>query len=170
MAKTKEEKQKALDKLKENLEKQKALVLVDYSGLKADDIFDFRERLKESDCSLIVAKKTLVKLAFKEKKIEIEDKSLEGQLALVFGFKDEVLPAKISYNFSQENENLKILGGFVENRFKTVDEINVLAKIPSKEELYARVVGSISAPISNFVRVLQGNIKGLVYILANAKI
>ncbi len=169
MAKTKEEKQKALDKLKENLEKQKALILIDYSGLKADDIFDLRERLKESDCSLIVAKKTLVKMAFKEKKIEIEDKSLEGQLALVFGFKDEVLPAKISYNFSRENENLKILGGFVENKFKTVDEINILAKIPSKEELYAKVVGSISAPISNFVKVLQGNIRNFVYILSIIK-
>ena len=71
--------------------------------------------------------------------------------------------------FSEKNENLKILGGFLENEFRSREEVVVLAKIPSKQELLAKVIGSIKAPISGFANVLQGNIKGLVYLLSNIK-
>ena len=85
---------------------------------------------------------------------------------MVLGFGDEVSPAKIPYQFSLGNENLKILGGFFEDKFRSAEEIIALAKIPSKQELFAKVVGSISSPISGFVNVLQGNIRNLVYALS----
>ncbi len=169
MAKTKKEKQEILEEIKKDLENQQALVFINYSGLKADDIFDLREELKEAGCSLKVVKKTLAKMAFKEKGLEIKDENLEGQLAVIFGFEDPVMPAKIPYNLSKENENLEILGGFLEKEYKGPEEIITLARIPSKDELLAKVVGSISAPISNFVRVLQGNSRSLVYALTAIK-
>ncbi len=169
MAKTKEEKQKSLEEIKESLEKQEALVFINYSGLKADDVFNLRKELKKSGCILKVAKKTLAKRALKEKGLELKEGSLEGQIALIFGFEDPVMSAKIPYNFAKENENLKILGGFLENKFKSSEEIITLAKIPSKDELLAKVVGSISAPISNFVSVLQGNSRSLIYALTAIK-
>ncbi len=163
MALTKEQKQNIVKQIKENIANQKAMVFVSFKGLKAADLFELRNELKESECLFSVVKKTLLDRALKESKIEVD--KLEGQIGLIFGFNDEITPAKISYKFSLKNENLKILGGFFENQFRTAEETIVLAKTPSKEELLARLVGTLSAPISGFANVLQGNIKGLLHIL-----
>ena len=166
----KEQKKNIVEKLKQNIAQQKAVVFVAIEGLKTTGLFDLRKKLKEDDCLLIVAKKTLLSIAFKQSKIEFDAKELKGELALIFGFGDEIMPAKIAYQFSKKNKNLEILGGFFENEVKTAQEMIILAKIPSREELLAKVVSSISSPISGFVNVLQGNIKGLIYILKQAKI
>jgi len=166
---TKKQKEKIVEELKEKIDRQKAMVFVAIEGLKAADLSDLRKKLQETDCQLQVAKKTLTNVVFKEKKLEFDVESLEGQFALIFGFGDEISPAKITYQFSKGNENLKILGGFFENEFKNAEEIITLAKIPSKQELLAKVVGSISSPISGFINVLQGNIRNLVCILSAIK-
>lgn len=166
---TKEQKQKIVEELKEKIDRQKSMVFVAIEGLKAVDIFDLRKKLGEENCQLQVIKKTLADIAFKKEKLEFDIKALEGQFALVFGFGDEISPAKTAYQFSLGNENLKILGGFFEDKFRSAEEIIALAKIPSKQELFAKVVGSISSPISGFVNVLQGNIKGLINVLTKAK-
>ena len=162
---TREQKQKHIEDLKEKVDRQKAMIFVAIDGLKAEELFELRKRLKGADCLLTVAKKTLTNIVFKEKKLNLDAKKLKGQFALIFGFKDEISPAKIPYEFSLKNKNLKILGGFFENKIREIEEVIELAKIPSKEELLTRIVGSIKAPMVNLVNVLQGNIKGLVYLL-----
>ena len=169
MSQTKEQKKKIIEKLEENIAKQKAMVFVAIEGLKAAKTFDLRKQLKEADCLLQVVKKTLMNLAFKEKKFDFNAKELKGQPALIFGLKDEVAPAKIAFNFSKENENLKILGGFFEDKFRDREEIIALAEIPSKEQLLSKVVSSIFSPVSNFVNILQGNIRNFVYLLSIIK-
>ena len=159
---TKEQKQKVVEDLKEKIDKQKSMVFVAVEGLKAKELFDLRKKLKAEDCLLIVVKKTLLDIVFKEKKLDFAPKKLEGQVALVFGFKDELSPAKIVYQFSLGNKNLKILAGFFEDKFRDVEETITLAKIPGKEELLARIVGSISAPVSNFVNVLQAPLEACI--------
>lgn len=169
MALTKEQKQNIVEKLKQSIAQQKAVVFVAIDGLKTTELFDLRKELKQDNCLLTVAKKTLLSIAFKQSKMEFDAKELKGELALVFGFGDEIMPAKIAYQFSKKNKNLKILGGFFENKIKTAEEMITLARIPSREELLAKIVGSIKAPISGFVNVLQGNIKGLIYVLTQIK-
>mgnify|MGYP006287446203 CR=1 FL=1 len=165
MAITKEQKKEVVESLKEGLQKQKAAVFVGVEGLEAADLFELRSRLKENECKISVVKKTLMNRAFSEEKIEMDAQNLEGQAALILGFEDPISPAKIAYNFTKENENLKIIGGLFENKFIDSEEIISLAKIPSKEELLAKVVGSISSPLSGFVNVLQGSMRALVYTL-----
>lgn len=169
MAQTKEQKQKKLEQIRENIDKQKSMVFAAYQGLKAADIFNFRKILKEAGCKMVVAKKTLFNLALKEKKIDFDAKSLQGQIAVVFGLEDEVSPAKLTYKFSKEKESLKILAGYFENKIIDKENVLALAQIPSRQELLSKVVGSIASPMSGFVNVLQGNIKGLVYILSKIK-
>ncbi len=168
MAQTKEQKKKSLEKLLENIDKQKSMVFVAYEGLKASDMFQLRNTLKQAGCKILVVKKTLLALALKEKKIDLKTKDLKGQIGLVFGFEDELSASKISYNFSKENENLKILGGYFED--KVIDPQNVisLAQIPSKQELLAKVVYSISSPVSGLANALQGNLRNLVFALSGA--
>lgn len=174
MPKTKAQKQKILEDLKEKVARQKAMVFVDFTGVKVKDLSDFRKKLKKSNSEVKVAKKTLLSLALKDYNQKISElvKSLAGEVALVFGYQDEITPAKSVFEFSEKNKNLKILGGLIESQkdnFLLADYIVELAKLPSKEELLARLVGSIKAPVSNFVYALNYNLKGLVYLLSNIK-
>lgn len=169
MAISREKKKKIIENLKEKIAKQKAMIFVDFTGLKMKDIFNLRKKLKTVDAQLKVAKKTLTQLALKESKLKIDIKELKGEIALVFGFKDEISPAKIVWQFAELNPNLKILGGLIENKFFETEKIIEIAKLPTREELLVKLVGSISAPISNFVNVLQGNIKGLICVLSSIK-
>ncbi len=169
MALTREKKQKIIEDLKEKIRRQKIMIFADFTGLKVKDLTSLRKKLKSQGDEIKVAKKTLMRIAFKENKLEIEPKKIAGEIALVFGYQDIVLPAKTLWQFSQENPNLKILGGILENKFIETEKIIELAKLPTKEELLTRLVSSISAPISNLINVLEGNIKGLINVLAKAK-
>ena len=166
---TKEQKKEVVAKLKENLEKQKVIFLIDFQNLKAEELFDLRKKLKENDSLLYVAKKNLIKIGFKEKKIPIDVEKLKGQVALVFGFKEGLLPAKTIYKFWEEHKNPEILGGFLENEFVEAEKVIELASLPSREELLARLIISMNSPTYNFVNVLQANIKGLTCVLTNIK-
>jgi len=178
MPKTKIQKKEIIEDLKQNLTNQKAVVFVNFQGLGAKALSELRDKLKEADCLLKVTKKTLLGLVFEslgifslKEKISLKEKvkNMEGELALVFGFKDEIRPAKIIHQFSRENENLKILGGVAKNqkyKFLTVQEVIDLALLPSKEEVFARLVGVLNAPIANFANVLKGNLRNFVFVLS----
>ena len=172
MAKSKKQKQEIIDDLKEKLEEQKSTVFVDFSGCDSKFLFKLRDELQKSNCHLKIVKKTLLKKTLENLKMENiseEINQIEAQLALIFGFGEEIIPAKICYQFSQEDENLKILGGIFNNEFAAKEKIIELAQLPSKDELLARLVGSLQSPISGLVNTLKNNIKGLLYVLANAK-
>ena len=166
MALTKTQKEKILEDLKDKIAKQKATILIGITGLKVKDISDLRKKLKATEGNLKVAKKTLIEKAFKESNLEFDRGEYKEELALAFGFKDEITPAKTVYQFGLANEKMKILGGFLEGKFKEAQEFVDLAQLPSREELLAKLVGSISAPISKLVYSLQYNLKGLVYLLS----
>ena len=165
MAKTKEQKKKIIADLRESIDSQKAAVFIDFTGLKSKDFFALRRKLKAADCLCRVAKKTLLNLVLKEKKTEVDLKKLEGELALVFGFGDEMSPAKIVYQFSKEKKLPKILGGFFEGKWRSPEEIIAIAQLPGREELLAKLVGGISAPVSNFVGVLQAPLEACVFVI-----
>jgi len=169
MALTKEQKKNIKDKLKKAIKDQKAMVFVNFSGLRAQDLEKLREKLKEVGAKMMVSKKTLADLAFKEEKIDFDKKELENELAIIFAFEDEITPAKTIYEFSKEKENLKIVGGYVENEKIDKEKMIVLAQLPSKQELYARLAGTLFAPINNFVNLQAQTIKGLFYVLLAIK-
>ncbi|HDY72767.1 MAG TPA: 50S ribosomal protein L10 [bacterium] len=169
MAKTKEQKKKIIEDLKKKITKQKTIVFIDFTGLKVGDMFDLRKSLKQINGQLKVAKKTLIGLALKDSGLKADINELKGEVGMVFGYQDEISSAKAVYQFSQKNPSLKILGGFFENEFKSAQDFISLAQLPSKQELLTRLTGSILAPVSNFVRVLKGNLKGLVCVLSAIK-
>jgi len=167
---TKNQKRELVKDLTEKLSKIKTAIFTDYTGLSVVKMTELRRQLKEQDAEMRVIKKTLVDLALKESKAaDFQIKKLNGQLAVVFGYCDEVAPAKVLYNFSKKEEHLKILGGLLENSFVNSEQVISLAKLPSRPELLGRTVGAIAAPLSGFINVLQGNLRNLVYVLANIK-
>ena len=176
MAKTKLEKKEIIQDLEKSLTNQRAVVFVDFQGLNAESLFELRDTLKNAGCLLKVTKKTLLGLAFDSLKLsEIKDQvnDMKGELALVFGSNDEIVPAKIVYEFSQKNESLKILGGMLKDKdydFLTIEKVVSLALLPSKQELYARFLSTLNAPRANFVNVLSSNLRNFVCILSKIKV
>lgn len=166
---TKEQKQDIVSNLEKSIEKQKSIVFVGFDGVNVKEITQFRELLKDGGNEMKVAKKSLMKIALKNKDIEFEPQELEGEVAMVFGYEDEIAPSKLSYDFSKKNEKIKILGGFLENKFYEVSDVIKLAQLPNKEQLLGMLVGTLNAPTTNLVGVLSGNTRKLVYALSQIR-
>jgi len=165
MVLTKDQKKNLIDGIQNRVVKSKTLVFTNYQGLKVKDLNILRKKLKEKGIEYKVIKNTLARLVFKNNDLKIEDTILDKPAAVAFGYKDEVEPSKIIHEFAKTNNKLEILGGIVNGEFMDVAAIKALALLPSREELYAKVVGSIAAPISGFVNVMSGNLRGLVSVL-----
>lgn len=159
------EKQAIVAEIKEKLEAAKGAVLADYRGLNVADATKLRRSLREAGVEFRVLKNTMTRIAAREAGIEGLEAYLEGPTAIAFGFNDLVAPAKILTTFAKENKSIVIKAGIVEG--KVVDEKGVkdLADLPPREVLIAKMLGSMQAPISGLVNVLQGNIRNLVYVL-----
>ncbi len=167
--KTKAQKATTLKGLGEHVEKQHSILFINYKGLKVKELLLLRKQLKDLGAKLQVAKKTLLKKALREKGIDMDLKGMEGQVAAIFAFQDPFSPIKSVAAFAKTAENVKILGGYIENQVRGAATMKEIASLPSKEELLGRLVGSIASPISGFLNVMQGNMKGLVRVLAQAK-
>lgn len=166
---TKEKKKELIKELEAKLENAKTVVLADYRGLKVSQIQTLRDKMFEAKIDLKVVKNKLFGIALKERNITVDEEILNKPLLVAFDSRDEVAPCKMLNEFTKENQSLKILGGVVNNKFATLSEIKILANLPSREEMYAKVVGSCAAPIRGFVNVLAGNLRGLVSVLNQYK-
>ncbi|MDD4900770.1 MAG: 50S ribosomal protein L10 [Patescibacteria group bacterium] len=167
MPKTKEQKRTILKELSEKISKAKSVVFAKFTGLGVKDNENLRAKLLKEHNEYYVAKKTLFDLSFKDKGIVgLDIKKFDGQIAAIFGYDDEVSPAKIAGQFKKEKEGkLEFIGGILENKFINAAEVANLSELPSKKELYAKIIGSINAPVFGFVNALAGNLKNLVYAL-----
>ncbi len=167
---SKEKKQVILKNLADKLSRQQIVIFSDYSGLKVSQLEELRRQLRENEIDYQVAKKTLIDLALAKAGLDrIKARELHGQIGLVFGYQDEVLPAKILYNFAQNNESLEMLAGLSGGQYLDSQALIELAKLPSREELVAQFVSGLAAPLTGLINVLQGNLRKLTIILKNLK-
>ncbi len=162
---TKKQKQEIVEELAGKIKRQKSLIFTDAKGVKVKDVQAVRKELKKLDAEYKVAKKTLIDLALKKEGKEINLSEFSGSLASSFGYNDPISLIKVLTKLAKTNDKFKILGGMVEGRVLSASEIKELSKIPSKEILLAKLVGSIKSPISGFANVLQGNLRNLVGVL-----
>ena len=167
---TKNQKIELVKELTEKIKAAKSTIFVDYKGLAVKDSTDLKKSLRAAGVEYIVARKTLFDIALKGAGVEgVSIKKMEGQVALSFSNNDEVAGAKIIDTFAKTNENIKFLGGVLGTQVMTAAEVKALAKIPSKEQLLGQLIGTLNAPISGFVNVLAGNLRGLVNVLNAVK-
>ena len=162
---TKKQKAQIIDELADKIRRQQALIFTNITGVNVSEMQKLRRNLREAEIEYKVAKKTLINLALKKVKQDIDISNVEGSLGLAFSYSDPVSLAKIIFKFAKEHKNLKILGGIMENRFLTFKEVEALSMIPSREELLAKLLYSIKGPIAGLVNVLQGNLRNLIGVL-----
>lgn len=162
---TRQQKEQLVKDLADKLKNSKATVFSDFKGLSVKDLTNLRKELREKGVDFQVLKKTLITIALRDAGIKMDARELSGQIAVAVSAGDEVEAAKIIAKAAKANENLKIVGGLLGQNVLSDKEVVALSKLPSKEELLAKLVGTINAPVSGFVNVLAGNLRGLVQVL-----
>ncbi len=160
MSKALELKGQVVAEITEKLEKSSSAVVVDYRGLKVEEVTELRKQFREAGVEYKVYKNTLVRRAAKDLGInELNDELLVGPNAIAFGYEDPVAPARIISDFMKTHPKLELKMGIVEGEFYDRDKIEALSQIPSREVLIAKLLGSLKAPMSNFVYMLDALVK-----------
>ena len=164
MPKTRAEKERLLTNLAQMLT-GKTIVLTEYRGLTVRQMSALRQALRAVGAFYTVTKNSLLRKALAQAGIEIPNQILDVQLAVATSASDEVEPNRAVVAFAKENEALKIHGALIEGTFVNEVVVRNLAALPSRDELYAKAVGSMAAPLRGLVTVLCGNLRGLVSVL-----
>lgn len=160
----KEKNIKIVEQIKENLEKAKSVIFVDYLGLSVEEVNEFRQTMKENDADVVVAKNTLIKKAAENnEEIDKLEKDLEGPTMAIFSFSDPISPIKSLYEFVKKHDLPVTKSALIEGIYKNSIEVEELKDVPSKEELLGRFVGSLGSPVSKFVYTLGGIQNKFVY-------
>ncbi len=160
------QKQETVQELKDKLSGSIAGVLVDYKGISVLNDTKLRKELREAGVQYSVVKNTLLKIASADVGLEDLHPHLAGTTALAVSESDPAVAAKILCKYADGSKGkFSIKAGFVEGRALDVDGVKQLSKLPSREVLVAQVLGGLNAPITGFVNVLNGNIRGLVVAL-----
>jgi len=168
MPKSKAQKQVTVKTLLDGLKAGKAAVFANFQGLTVAESEELRKNCRQEGVQVLAAKKTLVRRVFEELGIkDIDPKSFTGGIATFIGVADEVAPAKLVNTFGKTHEVIQIFGGLLEGKYITAASVKSLAALPSKQQLLGQLVGTLNAPVSGFVNVLAGNLRGLVGVLNN---
>lgn len=149
-----EKKEQVVSEIRELIDNSKSLVVVNYQGINVETDTELRKIMRENNVQYKVLKNTMVDLAMKDREAEDFVQYLDGPNAFAFG-EDETTAAKLIKKFITDKKKLEIKGGFVDGHVYTADQVNALADMPSKEELVAKLLGSLKAPVSNLVYVLH---------------
>lgn len=150
----------------ERLEKNRHFIMVEYKGLTVEEMTKLRRALKEAESELKVVKNTIFELALKNLNIEGFEDYLAGPNAIIFIKEDPVLASKKLVEFTKEHEALKIKAGYIEGHVFDAERITALSKLPSREELIAKLLGSLKAPLYGLVSVAIGPVRGLAIALS----
>lgn len=166
MLNTREKKAGIIKDLQERMKSSNLTVFLNFHGLKFKDMQTLRRQLKKDNIQCRVAKKTLIKLALQNLKINTENINLEGEVGLGLSRSEEIraLP-KILFSFKKEQPNIKILGGIFENQYIDGNKVEEISKLPPKTILYANLIGQLASPLRGLVETIKSPLGGLVNII-----
>lgn len=155
MSEIREEKKAVVEEIKGKIQAANSVVLVDYKGLTVAQDTELRANFRKSGVEYKVYKNRLAKIAFNELGYNQFDDSFEGPTAIAFGMEDSVAPARITYEGIKKFNKMQAKCGLMDGGFMDEAQVKVIASLPSKEVLLAKMLGSMLAPISKLAYVLN---------------
>jgi len=161
-----QKKQAQVEELTAKLQESVAGVVVDYKGISVENDTKLRRELRAAGVEYAVIKNSILRRACEKSGFEALENVLVGTTAIAISKDDAVAAAKILSKYAADSKGaFTVKAGFVEGRVISASEVDALAKLPSREELVAKALGGLNAPISGFVHVLNANLRGLVVAL-----
>lgn len=152
-----------VEDIKELISKAKVAIVSDYRGLSVSEITNLRRRLQKEDGEYAVVKNTLAKIAVKDTKFKGLEEFLKGPSAIALGYGDEVAPAKVILKYLKETKKTNELrGGVLDGKIISADDIKTISNLPTKQELIAKMMGSINSPAQGITNTLNGVASALV--------
>lgn len=151
--------------IKERFNGSEAVLLIDYRGLSVKEMQELRRSVREAGGDIKVYKNSLTEIAIRELALPNMDAHLQGPTAFVFVEADPVAPAKALSVYAKTHQALELKGGLVQNRVIDADGLKALATLPSREELIAKLLGTIQNPLTGTVRVLAGPARAFATVL-----
>ena len=148
-------KKPVVDEIASSIKDAASVVLVSYKGITVEQDTKMRKELREAGVTYKVYKNTMMNFAFKGTPCEELCQQLEGTNALAVCMEDATAPARILAKYAKEVPTLELVAGVVEDAYYDKAGIEALSKVPSREELLGKLLGSIQSPITNFARVLN---------------
>ncbi len=168
MALAKSKKSDVISELVDLLGSSKLTVVAFYRGLTVKQMQELRKQAKENGTTLKVVKNRLVKKALEQVDTlkDTDTSALRDQLVYAFNAQDEVAPAQVLAAFAKKAPELQFVGAInADGSFLSADDVKALASLPSKDQLRGQLVGTLAAPLSGFVNVLAGNVRGVLNVL-----
>jgi len=163
------EKKEITEKLRENLEKSKVLILTDYKGMDVKSITQLRRELRSENVQYQVVKNTLLARASENTDVALIKDHFKGPTAIAYSFDDPVAPAKVLTNFKKDNNKLDIKIGVLNGKVLDIDAIKQLSSLPSREVLLSQFLSTMNSIPQSFVRVLAGVPRNLLNVLNAVK-
>jgi large subunit ribosomal protein L10 len=167
LALTRQEKEQLLQEYDEKAERAQVMIWANYKALRVAQITNLRNQLRQvGNAEAVVVKNTLLQRVLEEKNLPTSEDLLSGPSVVTFVYDDLAANAKTVSDFARLNEAFfQVKGGIVGGRVVGPEGIRALADLPSREVLLARVLGGIQAPVSGFVTVLSGVVRGFMNVL-----
>jgi len=165
MAVTRAKKTEQVEKLSKDLQKVSSLIVTTYTKLTVAQDFELRKTLRSSGAKYAVVKNTLAERAAKGTKVENALKDLAGVTSIAYTEGDPVALAKALAKYAKDNPEFTFKSGVVEGRVITVKEIESLATMPSKEEIYSKLLYLLSAPAQRLVTVMNAAGRDLAVVI-----
>jgi large subunit ribosomal protein L10 len=163
------EKAKIIDDLHQKAEKASIALATDFKGLKVEEMNELRVKLREGNVDYQVVKNTLGRLALQDSSHEVIKDELKECCALAFGYDDPVVAAKMLVDYTKKNKKFAIRFGSLQGKYLSAEDITELSKLPGREELIAKVLGTFNAVPTNFVGLFANLLRNFLYALNGIK-
>jgi large subunit ribosomal protein L10 len=142
------------------------MFFVSYKGMKVAELNEFRKQLREVKATCQVLKNTYLLLGLRDNEVKVpQEFALSGDTAVVFGQRDAAGAAKVIRDYAKSNDKVQFKGGLVDGSMLSPAAAKTVADLPPKEVLQAMLLGVLQAPMGNLVRVLNGKLSSVVYVL-----
>ena len=149
----KEQKKKYIDEMSNKFDNSEAVIVTQYQGLTVSQLDDLRKRMREHGIIFKITKNRITKLALEKTKCKDLANLFTGPTAVAFG-EDAIMSARILSKFAKDNENLKLIGGIMDNEVLDQAGVQNVASLPTLDEARANIVGILNAPASKLVSIL----------------
>ncbi|MEM7174710.1 MAG: 50S ribosomal protein L10 [Chlamydiota bacterium] len=161
-----QEKQLLLDEVKEKVTTAPAFVIASYKNLDPNLGFDFRKTVYAVGSRLCIVKKRLFLKAATEVSLTVDAKTLAGHIAIIFSGENTVGMAKAVYTFTKDYQDaLEVLGGYFDGKICSSKEVEEISKLPSKDEMRAAFIGTLEAPMTQTLGVIEGLLTSIIHCL-----